>query len=72
MASRLGLSLFKADICISNTAISDYKYRYMYFIKYWIIVIEMQISVFEMQISQIEMQIFVIDIDRYLLFYLKI
>ena len=31
MASRLGLNLFNADICISNTDISYKKYRYLYF-----------------------------------------
>ena len=30
MASRLGLNLFNADICISNTDISNNKYRYLY------------------------------------------
>ena len=31
MAFRLGLNLFNADICISNTNISNKKYRYLYF-----------------------------------------
>ena len=31
IASRLGLTLFNADICDSNTDISTDKYRYLYF-----------------------------------------